>query len=112
VSRRFAKVARRPMAAHDWSAWVAGKALAAVAASSPKGPVAAWAQALAGVAVDGAKGTALGFRPWDGQLRQTLLLTDGQGVISQAPVEGVLHPTNILDTLGADAPEKSCKAPR
>jgi hypothetical protein len=33
-------------------------------------------------------------------------------VISQAPVEGILHPTNTLDTLGADAPEKACKAPR
>jgi ABC transporter substrate binding protein (PQQ-dependent alcohol dehydrogenase system) len=69
-------------------------------------------KALAQVSLDGSKGTPLGFRPWDGQLRQTLLLTDGQGVISQAPVEGVLHPTNVLDTLGADAPEKSCKVPR
>jgi ABC transporter substrate binding protein (PQQ-dependent alcohol dehydrogenase system) len=54
----------------------------------------------------------MSFRPWDGQLRQPLLLTDGQGVISTAPVEGVLHPKNALDTLGADAPEKLCKAPR
>ena len=38
-----------------------------------------------------------------------MLLTDGQGVIAQAPVEGVLHPSNVLDTLGADAPEKLCK---
>jgi ABC transporter substrate binding protein (PQQ-dependent alcohol dehydrogenase system) len=112
VSRRFAKAAKRPMTAHDWSAWMAGKALAAVAAAAPRGPAAAWAKALAQVSLDGSKGTPLGFRPWDGQLRQTLLLTDGQGVISQAPVEGVLHPTNVLDTLGADAPEKSCKVPR
>jgi hypothetical protein len=33
-------------------------------------------------------------------------------VISQAPVEGLLHPTNMLDTLGADAPEKRCKTTR
>lgn len=112
VSRRFAKAAKRPMTAHDWSAWMAGKALAAVAAAAPRGPAAAWAKSLAQVSLDGSKGTPLGFRPWDGQLRQTLLLTDGQGVISQAPVEGVLHPTNVLDTLGADAPEKSCKVPR
>ena len=43
-----------------------------------------------------------------GQLRQPMLLTDGQGVISQAPAEGVLHPRNVLDTLGADSPEKLC----
>ena len=54
----------------------------------------------------------MSFRAWDGQLRQTMLLTDGQGVISQAPVEGLLHPTDVLDTLGADAPEKLCKAAR
>jgi hypothetical protein len=37
-----------------------------------------------------------------------MLLSDGQGVIAQAPAEGVLHPRNVLDTLGADAPEKLC----
>ena len=52
----------------------------------------------------------MSFRAWDGQLRQPLLLTDGQGVIALAPAEGVLHPKNNLDTLGADAPEKLCKA--
>ena len=49
---------------------------------------------------------------WNGQLRQPMLLTDGQGVISQAPIEGLLHPSNVLDTLGADAPEKRCKTTR
>jgi len=112
VARRFAKAAKRPMTGHDWSAWMAGKALSALAASAPKGAPAAWAQALAKVQLDGSKGTTLSLRPWDGQLRQPLLLTDGQGVIGQAPVEGVLHPSNVLDTLGADAPEKSCKFPR
>jgi len=33
-------------------------------------------------------------------------------VISQAPIDGLLHPSNVLDTLGADAPEKLCKAAR
>ena len=112
VSRRFAKAAKRPMTASDWSAWMAGKALIAAATAAPKGPVAAWAQAIATTPLDGSKGSSLGFRPWDGQLRQTVLLTDGQGVISQAPVEGLLHPSNVLDTLGADAPEKLCKATR
>ena len=52
----------------------------------------------------------MGFRRWDGQLRQPLLLTDGQAVIATAPAEGILHPSNVLDALGADAPEKLCKA--
>ena len=112
VARRFARAAKRPMTASDWSAWMAGKALIAIAAAAPKGPIATWAQALAKTSLDGSKGTSLTFRPWDGQLRQPLLLSDGQGVISQAPIDGLLHPSNVLDTLGADAPEKLCKATR
>ena len=112
VSRRFAKATGRPMTASDWSAWLAGKALVAAAVAAPKGPAAAWAQALAKTPLDGSKGVSLTFRPWDGQLRQPVLLSDGQGVVSQAPVEGVLHPSNALDTLGADAGEQKCKTTR
>jgi ABC transporter substrate binding protein (PQQ-dependent alcohol dehydrogenase system) len=110
VSRRFMKAANRPMTAADWAAWMAGKALVAAAVAAPKGPQANFEKALLEGSVDGSKGVVMSFRPWDGQLRQPLLLTDGQGVISTAPVEGVLHPKNALDTLGADAPEKLCKA--
>jgi ABC transporter substrate binding protein (PQQ-dependent alcohol dehydrogenase system) len=109
VSRRFAKAQQRPMTAPDWAAWLAGKALAAAAVAAPKGG-AGFAQALANAELDGSKGVPLSFRPWDGQLRQRLLLSDGQGVVALAPADGVLHPKNTLDTLGADAPEKLCKA--
>jgi len=112
VSRRFFKAAKRPMTDRDWAAWMAGKTLLALATATPKGNNAAWAQALAKTSVDGSKGINMSFRPWDGQLRQTMLLTDGQGVIAQAPIDGLLHPTDVLDTLGADAPEKLCKAAR
>ena len=110
VVRRFAKATQRPMTAHDWAAWMAGRALVAAALAAPKGPASAWAKALTGTELDGSKGVSLSFRSWDGQLRQPLLLTDGQGVIGMAPVDGILHPRNALDTLGADAPEKLCKA--
>ena len=110
VSRRFTKTAQRPMSAADWSAWMGGKALAAAAVAAPKGPAAAVQKALIDGELDGSKGVAMSFRPWDGQMRQTMLLTDGQGVIGTAPVDGVLHPKNSLDTLGGDAPEKLCKA--
>jgi len=112
VSRRFAKAAKRPMTAQDWAAWVGGKLLVALATARPQGPAAAWAQAVPKTTVDGSKGTTLSLRPWNGQLRQPVLLSDGQGVIAQAPGEGVLHPRDVLDTLGADAPEKLCKSPR
>ena len=98
------------MSAHDWSAWIAGNVLVAAAVAAPKGPAAALHKALAEGEVDGSKGVALSFRPWDGQLRQPLLLSDGLSVVAIAPFDGVLHPKNNLDTLGADAPEKLCKA--
>ena len=52
----------------------------------------------------------LSFRAWDRQLRQPLLLSDGIAVLGSAPVEGVMHPKNLLDTLGSDAAESVCKA--
>jgi ABC transporter substrate binding protein (PQQ-dependent alcohol dehydrogenase system) len=111
VTRRLSKAVGRPMAAHDWPAWLAGKALAnavLAAQAAPKGPAAAFAKALAESELDGSKGVLMSFRPWDGQLRQTVFLSDGHSVIETAPLEGVLHPKNNLDTLGADAPEKLC----
>jgi ABC transporter substrate binding protein (PQQ-dependent alcohol dehydrogenase system) len=110
VSRRFTRAAKRPMTAQDWAAWMAGKALVQLAVAQPKGPAAAWAKALPALELDGSKGVAMSFRAWDGQLRQPMLLTDGQGVIGSAPIDGILHPRNVLDTVGADAPEKLCKA--
>lgn len=109
VTRRLKRSAERPMGAHDWAAWMAGKALVAAAVAAPKGPPAAFGQALRAAELDGSKGIAMSFRAWDGQLRQPLLLTDGQAVLDVAPGEGVLHPRHRLDTLGADAPEKLCK---
>jgi ABC transporter substrate binding protein (PQQ-dependent alcohol dehydrogenase system) len=110
VMRRFTKAHGRTMTAHDFASWMAGRALVAAAVAAPNGPATNWQQALAASELDGSKGVTMGFRPWDGQLRQPLLLTDGQGVIGSAPADGVLHPKNALDTLGTDAPEKLCKA--
>lgn len=55
VSRRFAKAAKRPMTAQDWAAWMAGKTLAAAAIAAPKGPNAAWAQAIGKSTLDGSR---------------------------------------------------------
>jgi ABC transporter substrate binding protein (PQQ-dependent alcohol dehydrogenase system) len=110
VSRRFARATARPMGAYDWAAWMAGKLLVAAAASPGVQSPAALAQGLAGAQVDGSKGVSLSLRPWDGQLRQPMLLSDGIAVIATAPLDGMLHSKDALDTLGADAPEKLCKA--
>jgi ABC transporter substrate binding protein (PQQ-dependent alcohol dehydrogenase system) len=61
---------------------------------------------------DGNKGLAVSVRPWDQQLRQAVLLVAPYAVVARAPVEGFLHKTNELDTLGDDEPETPCKLNR
>jgi len=58
---------------------------------------------------DGNKGLAVSVRRWDQQLRQAVLLAAPYAVVARAPVEGFLHKTNALDTLGDDEPETPCK---
>lgn len=111
LSRRFAKDHKRPMTGHDWAAWIAGRAVAAVLVEQPKATIAQQLKALRGgpVAVDGFKGPRLSFRAWDGQLRQPLFLSHVDGVIGTAPLDGVLHPKEVMDTLGVDEAESACK---
>ncbi|QCB44862.1 ABC transporter substrate-binding protein [Hydrogenophaga sp. PAMC20947] len=112
LSRRFFKLAQRPMRGQDWAAWMAVRSVTAVLVDNPKATVGQQLKALRGgtVFVDGFKGTRLSFRPWDGQLRQPLFLSHVDGVVATAPVDGVLHPVEVLDTLGVDQKESTCKA--
>lgn len=111
LNRRFVKAAGRPMSGHDWAGWVAIKAVVEAVTRAPKAPFAEQAKALRSgdIAIDGFKGPRLSFRPWDGQLRQPVLLAHPDGVAAVAPLDGFLHPKNNLDTLGADAPESACR---
>lgn len=112
VSRRFRKLAGRPMTGQDWSAWIALRAVVATLVEQPQASAVGHARALRGgrIFVDGAKGPRLSFRAWDGQLRQPVFLAHGDGVVGLAPLDGVLHPTEVLDTLGIDQRESACKA--
>ncbi|MBP0484714.1 ABC transporter substrate-binding protein [Sagittula sp. M10.9X] len=56
------------------------------------------------------KGQAVTFRPWNGQLRQPVILYDGMITVSVSPQDGFLHQTSALDSLGLDRPESACKA--
>jgi ABC transporter substrate binding protein (PQQ-dependent alcohol dehydrogenase system) len=113
LARRFMRVAQRPLTSVDWAAYMATKALLQAALEQAATPSAAQitkALTRADFTLDGFKGVRLSFRGWDHQLRQPLLLGDGVGVVGSAPVDGVMHPKNVLDTLGADAAESACKA--
>jgi ABC transporter substrate binding protein (PQQ-dependent alcohol dehydrogenase system) len=111
LNSRFRRAAGRPMTGYDWSAWLAVKAIVEAAvrggASDPR-RVAAY---LTGpqAALDGFKGSPVAFRPWNGQLRQPILLTTGNWVVGRAPLEGFLHARNNLDTLGFEERESRCR---
>ena len=111
LSHRFQKLSKQPMASQDWASWMAVKSFATALDEEPKANLVQLLNKLRSgkTTLDGFKGTALSFRPWDGQLRQGIFMAHGQAVAGMAPVEGVLHPREVLDTLGADEPESLCK---
>ena len=63
---------------------------------------------LGDASFDGDKGLAVSIRPWDHQVRQAILLAAPYEVVASAPIEGFLHKTNVLDSLGDDEPETTC----
>ncbi len=112
LSRRFSKAAQRPMASADWAAWMATKAIIEVALKWPDAREHRRALRSPDLVLDGFKGVRLSFRSWDQQLRQPMFLAHGGiggGIAGVAPFDGFLHPSNILDTLGADQKESQCR---
>lgn len=112
LTRRFQKAANRPMAGADWAAWIATKAIMEVALKWPDARQHRKALRDPALVLDGFKGARLSFRPWDQQLRQPVFLAHGGiggGIAGVAPFDGFLHPSNKLDTLGADEKESPCK---
>lgn len=112
LSRRFMKATHRPMTGQDWATWAAVKSIVGVLSENPKASVPQQLQMLrkGEVFVDGFKGPRLSYRAWDGQLRQPVFLGHADGVAAVAPLDGVMHPTEVLDTLGVDEKESTCKA--
>ncbi|MBX9827251.1 MAG: amino acid ABC transporter substrate-binding protein [Xanthobacteraceae bacterium] len=111
LSRRFKRMAQRPMRGEDWAAWIGAKAIIEAVLrvrTADFSKVAAYLK-NAEFRVDGSKGQALTFRPWDNQLRQPVQLATADAVIAQAPFAQFLHQTENLDTLGFDRPESPCR---
>ena len=111
LNNRLEKKADRHMTAYDWAAWVAVKAVVEAVQRTDSTDYAQLAAYVRGddINLDGFKGYRMGFRDWDGQLRQPILLGSGNWVVARAPLEGFLHPDNYLDTLGFDPRESACK---
>ncbi|MDK1492516.1 ABC transporter substrate-binding protein [Sinorhizobium sp. 7-81] len=110
--RRFEKLTRRNMREEDYQAWLAMRVIGeAVTQSGKADPASVRAYALSeDFELAAFKGQKLTFRPWNGQMRQPILLTDGRVTVSVSPQDGYLHQHSPLDTLGIDAPETACHA--
>lgn len=111
LNKRFQKRSKRHMSGYDWSAWVAGKTVVEASLRVQSSEFKALRNYILSkeLVVDGFKGGRINFRPWNGQLRQPLFLTAGNWVAARAPIEGFLHESNDLDTLGANAQDHQCK---
>jgi ABC transporter substrate binding protein (PQQ-dependent alcohol dehydrogenase system) len=110
VNSRFEKRSGgRHMESADWAAWIAVKMIVQSALRTRSVDFPQQRKFILGDATfDGDKGLAVGVRPWDHQVRQAVLLAAPYTVVASAPVEGFLHRTNELDTLGDDEPETPC----
>jgi len=110
VNSRFEKKSGgRHMEGPDWAAWVAVKMIVQSALRTGSTDFASQRAFILGDgSFDGDKGFALSVRRWDHQVRQAILLAAPYSVVADAPIEGFLHRTNQLDTLGDDEPESAC----
>jgi ABC transporter substrate binding protein (PQQ-dependent alcohol dehydrogenase system) len=107
---RFQKQAGRPMTVADYGAWMAIRAVGEAATRGGADPAALIAYLHSPkFELAAFKGSRLSFRPWDGQLRQPVLLADPRTLVSVSPQPGYLHQFSELDTLGIDQPETACR---
>ena len=111
LQNRFAKIAKRPMGNIDYAAWAAVRAVTEALIRTKSTDVKTLNSYLRGPDLKLAifKGRSSNFRPWSGQMRQTIPLVHKGALVANAPFEGFLHPETELDTLGIDQPESKCK---
>ena len=93
----------------DWAAWMAVRMIVQSSLRTESADFGKQRAFILGDGnFDGDKGLAVSVRPWDHQLRQAILLAAPYEVVADAPIEGFLHRTNALDTLGDDEQESPC----
>ena len=111
MQNRFQRLAKRFMWPVDYQAWIAVRTIGegtTRAASAAFAPVNAHIRSK-DLSLAAFKGQKVTFRPWDGQMRQPILIAGPDLPVSMSPQEGFLHEEAEVDTLGIDAPETKCK---
>ncbi len=111
LQSRFQEQHSRDMTGPDYAAWAAVRTLGeAVTRTNATNPETLRAYILSDdFELAGFKGRALTYRTWNGQLRQPIAIAHPRALVAQAPLEGFLHQTNELDSLGLDRPESKCE---
>ncbi len=110
LQNRFLRQTGRWATDRDYGAWMAVRAIGEAATRSASVDPTAIVRFLHGSDFQLAafKGERLTLRPWDGQLRQPVLLASDRTLVSVSPQPGFLHQFSELDTLGVDQPETKC----
>jgi ABC transporter substrate binding protein (PQQ-dependent alcohol dehydrogenase system) len=111
LQNRFMAAFRRPMNARDNNAWLAMRMIGEATTRTRTDDVGKVFDYMLSpeFSIAAFKGVRQTLRPWNNQLRQPILLSDGRMIISVSPQEGFLHEVTELDTLGFDRPETKCK---
>jgi ABC transporter substrate binding protein (PQQ-dependent alcohol dehydrogenase system) len=111
MQNRFQRFAKRFMWPVDYQAWVAVRAIGEGTTRAHSADFATVNGVIRSPDLDLAafKGQKVTFRPWDGQLRQPIIVADSDLPVSVSPQPGFLHQKDEVDTLGIDEPETKCK---
>lgn len=112
LQSRFEEQNDREMLAQDYAGWAAVRTLGeALTRTNSTDPATLKAYILSDqFELAGFKGRPLTYRDWNGQLRQPIALSHPRALVATAPLEGFLHHSNELDSLGLDRPESKCEA--
>jgi hypothetical protein len=100
LNQRYSRANGKPMDDEAWAGWAAVKLLSDTvvrANSSDGGKVLDFIRTQ--LEFDGQKGLDMTFSA-NGQLRQTLLLVEGEQIVGEGPVKGVAQGVEDLDSLG------------
>lgn len=110
LQNRFLNLAKRWMLDRDYAAWLAMRAVGEAATRTQSADPDKIMAFMRGdkFELGGYKEFPLSFRPWDGQMRQAILLSDSRAIVSVSPQAAFLHQFSQLDTLGVDRPESKC----
>jgi len=113
LQSRFERQAHRQMTRRDYTAWLAVRAVGEAAIRTHSADPETIKRFMLGsdFRLGGFKGQPMSFRPWDGQLRQPMLVAGPRVLVSVSPQTEFLHEGSPLDSLGPDASETRCKRP-